>query len=80
MPTEWIVAAVFVFVGVVAAVGLLWGLQDPVTRRYKPGVGGFFRIGRTLPRPEFNEGLDQPDRAKRGGKGANGGSPGLSRS
>lgn len=62
MSAEWIVAAAFVFVGLVAAVGLLWGLQDPITRHYKPGVGGFFRIGRTLPRPEFNKVLDQIDK------------------
>ena len=59
MATEWIVAAVFVFAGVVGAVGLLWGLQDPITRHYKPGVGGFFRIGRTLPRPEFDRTRDE---------------------
>ena len=71
MSMEWIVAAVFVLVGLVAAVGLLWGLQDPVTRRYKPGVGGLFRIGRGLPRPEFEQGRD---------KTANDGSPGERKS
>ena len=61
MAAEWIVAAVFVFAGVIAAVGLLWGPRDPVTRHYKPGVGGFFRIGPTLPRPEFQEEIDRND-------------------
>jgi hypothetical protein len=70
MTTEWIVAAVFVLVGLVAAVGFWWGDRDPIVRRYKPGSGGFFRIGRTLPRPEFDEVLGRNEKdANDGGSG-----------
>ena len=67
MAMEWIVAAVFVLVGLVAAVGFWLGDRDPIVRRYKPGVGGLFRIGRGLRRPEFDEAGDKT--ADRGAPG-----------
>ena len=74
MAKEWMVAAVLVFAGLIAAVGLLWGLRDPITRRYKPGVGGLFFIGRRILRPEFDEERDKDK------KDTNGGGPGPSKS
>jgi len=41
---EWIVAAALALAGLVVAVGFWLGQRDPVTRHYKPGMDGFFRI------------------------------------
>ena len=49
---EWIVAAALALAGLLTAVGLWLGQRDPVTRHYKPDMGGLFRIGRSgLPPP-----------------------------
>ena len=44
---EWIVAAALALAGLLTAVGLWLGQRDPVTRHYKPDMGGLFRIGRS---------------------------------
>jgi hypothetical protein len=55
---EWIVAAGFGIAGLVAAVGFWLGQRDPVTRHYKPGMGGFFRIGRSMLPPNHSKKRD----------------------
>ena len=44
---EWIVAAALALAGLLTVVGLWLGQRDPVTRHYKPDMGGLFRIGRS---------------------------------
>jgi hypothetical protein len=53
---EWIVAAALILVGIVAAVGIYLGERDPVTRAYKPGIGG--PLGRTAWRSPHEEGRE----------------------
>jgi len=65
MAMEWVVAAVFILVGLVAAVGLYLGERDPSTRAYKPSIRGLFMLGRTSLRPKHSEGPDKD--AKDGG-------------
>ena len=68
MGMEWIVAAILVLVGVIAAVGIFLGDRDPLTRAYKPSISGLFLLGRVLLRPPHREGRDKdPDK---GGPGA----------
>ena len=57
---EWIVAGVFAVVGVIAVIGLYLGFRDPVTRRYKPNIAGFFIVGRSMRPP--NHKLDEDKR------------------
>jgi hypothetical protein len=56
---EWIVAAVLLLAGMVAAVGFYWGNRDPLTRQYKPGIGSFFVVGRNSIRPRH---IEEPDK------------------
>jgi hypothetical protein len=44
MTAEWIVAAVLLFVGLVAALGIYLGERDPATRPYKPSSLFSWRI------------------------------------
>jgi hypothetical protein len=44
MTAEWMVAAVLLFVGLIAAVGIYLGEQDPETRAYKPSSLYSWRI------------------------------------
>jgi hypothetical protein len=68
---EWIVLAAIVIAGLVAAIGLYLGMQDPSTRPYKPTSAGLFQLGRTALRPVHDE---RPD------KDTNDGGPGPRRS
>jgi hypothetical protein len=68
MAAEWIVAAVLVFVGLVAAVGFYLGNRDAVTRAYKPGIGSPL-LGRISFRSPFGKKRD--DDANDGGPRAN---------
>jgi hypothetical protein len=52
---EWIVAAALALAALIAAVGFWLGQRDPVTRNYKPGVGGLFRIGRSMRPPNHDK-------------------------
>jgi len=79
MSTEWIVAAVLLFVGLVAAVGIYLGERDPVTRAYKPG--NLVLLGRISFRSPFGE-KQRQDATKRGeghGNNANDGGSRASR-
>jgi hypothetical protein len=71
MGMEWIVAAVVLVIGIVAAVGLGLGMRDPSTRPYKPGINGLLGIGRRLFRPRFG---DERDAAKDADSGDRAGS------
>jgi hypothetical protein len=52
-----LVAAVLAVVGLVAAIGIYWGVSDPVTRKYKPWGGWFLGRPMRQARPP-----DAPDR------------------
>jgi hypothetical protein len=56
---EWVIAAVLLGVGVIVAVGFYWGNRDPLTRQYKPGIGGMFYLGRNSNRSRRGEGSDK---------------------
>ena len=58
MAMEWIVAAVFVVVGLIAVAGIGLGLLDPQTKHYKPRLDAFARFGRTAFRSEFDRARD----------------------
>jgi hypothetical protein len=64
---EWIVAAALALAGLLTAVGLWLGQRDPVTRHYKPDMGGLFRIGRSGVPPEHSKMRD--DDSNGGGAG-----------
>ena len=65
---EWIVAAALALAGLVVAVGFWLGQRDPVTRHYKPGMDGFFRIGRSLLPPEHSKMRDNNSNGGGAGK------------
>jgi hypothetical protein len=62
MGMEWIVAAVLLVAGIVAAIGFYLGERDPIVRRYKPSFSGL--LGRMSMRPmqgaEPEKPADQP--------------------
>ena len=68
MAMEWVVAAVLIFAGAVAAVGLYLGNRDPSTRSYKPSISGLFLLGRNSLRPKHGPDKDANDGGPRASK------------
>jgi hypothetical protein len=58
---EWLVAAFLLGAGLLAAIGLFWGNQDPTVANYKPGIGGMFTIGRIRARRDERDRRQQND-------------------
>jgi hypothetical protein len=49
--SDWLVAAVLVFAGLIAAAGIYMARQDPEIWPYTPTIAALFQLGRTRLRP-----------------------------
>ena len=63
--TDWMIAAVLLVIGLMAAITIYFMRSDPETRRYLPGIVGLFNLGRIRLHPDPDHERDKDKKSNR---------------